>query len=128
MSALSILLERLEKAGLDKKHVKRRFPKWWNASCIDSPSAFAELKIILCRKLGLDFKSVFNEASEIKFKNMNRIEKCKCCNLIPKPAPMDYCLECANDIIENIENYNPEEFENCLMQTRKRLGIQIKVE
>jgi hypothetical protein len=63
------LIKRLFGAGIEYKEIKKAFPEWRTEEAEESASSLNELKLIFIKKFKLDFKSVFDVDSEIKFKN-----------------------------------------------------------
>lgn len=51
----------LRRAGLDNSAIDAAWPAWWTNDATTSPSAFAELKFSLARKLGLDPRSLVDD-------------------------------------------------------------------
>jgi Zn-dependent peptidase ImmA (M78 family) len=72
------LKKRLKKIGLSDPAITAAWPSWWSDEADASPSAQAELRFSLARKLGLDPHSLLEEESqprfiwrdEAKFKNL----------------------------------------------------------
>lgn len=62
-----ILTRRLQDVGLSGPAIKAAWPRWWSDSADASPSARAELRFSLARKLGLDPASLLNEESAPRF-------------------------------------------------------------
>jgi Zn-dependent peptidase ImmA (M78 family) len=58
---------RLKNAGLSKDAINAAWPIWWSQAAEASPSACAELRFSLARKLGLDPRSLLDDDEEPKF-------------------------------------------------------------
>lgn len=61
------LRARLTRAGFQGLAVDAAWPKWWTEEAEASPSARAELRFSLARKLGLEPNSLLEDASEPRF-------------------------------------------------------------
>lgn len=67
----------LGEAGLSKEAVDAAWPRWWTADAASSPSARAELRFALARKLGLSPKALVGDRVEFvwrdgaRFKNLS---------------------------------------------------------
>ncbi|MDP2359027.1 MAG: hypothetical protein Q8M31_23620 [Beijerinckiaceae bacterium] len=78
------LIKELRHAGLSSQAIKAAWPSWWDDDAASSPSARAELRFALSRKLGLSPQSLLGEKVEfvwendVRFKNLtagDRIER-----------------------------------------------------
>ena len=61
------LRRRLKRLGLTEGALDAAWPEWWSQSADSSPSAQAELRFSLSRKLGLDPRSLLAEGDEPRF-------------------------------------------------------------
>lgn len=61
------LKRRLQDVGLSGSAINAAWPRWWSDSAEASPSARAELRFSLARKLGLDPTSLLDETSAPRF-------------------------------------------------------------
>jgi Zn-dependent peptidase ImmA (M78 family) len=57
----------LKKAGLGDSAIEAAWPSWWTEEAADSASAKAELRFSIARKLGLDPRSLLEDAEEPTF-------------------------------------------------------------
>lgn len=69
---------RLQRLGLSDSAIKAAWPSWWSDDAEQSPSAQAELRFSLSRKLGLDPRSLLDEGEpkfvwrdEARYKNLS---------------------------------------------------------
>jgi IrrE N-terminal-like domain len=62
-----ILRRRLRDAGLSDPALNAAWPTWWSEAAEASPSAAAELRFSLARKLGLDPRSLMDDESAPRF-------------------------------------------------------------
>lgn len=61
------LIERLSKIGVTQKFLRDRIlPDWWDDRIADTPVGFAELAMVLSRRLGIDYKSIVADSGELK--------------------------------------------------------------
>lgn len=70
------LVKELKDAGLSDHAINAAWPTWWDDAAASSPSARAELRFALSRKLGLSPQSLLGERvefvwqDEARFKNL----------------------------------------------------------
>jgi hypothetical protein len=75
------LRTKLRKFGLTSASIDAAWPEWWSADADASPSAQTELRFSLARKLGLDPRSLLDDAEgprfiwrdEARFKHLTRV-------------------------------------------------------
>lgn len=60
-SAASLKARLIRRAGLSDAAISAAWPEWWSKDAEQSPSANAELRFALARKLGLDPRSLFGD-------------------------------------------------------------------
>jgi hypothetical protein len=60
-----ILLERLRRAGFEKRHVVAAFPSWWTPDAAYEPGALLELKMALSKRLGMGLASLLDDDTEL---------------------------------------------------------------
>jgi Zn-dependent peptidase ImmA (M78 family) len=58
------LISRLRSAGISQAAIRAAWPSWWNKEAASSPSARAELRFALARRLGLEPKALLGERVE----------------------------------------------------------------
>src|SRR4051794_15887231 len=58
---------RLRRLGLSDDAISAAWPQWWSADAEASPSARAELRFGIARRLGLDPRSLLGEQDEPRF-------------------------------------------------------------
>ena len=58
---------RLNRLGLSREAVEAAWPRWWSDDADDSPSARAELRLGIARRLGFDPRSLLDDAEEPRF-------------------------------------------------------------
>lgn len=63
----SRLRKRLKKIGLSDPAITAAWPEWWSEEAESSPSAQAELRFSLSRKLGLDPRSLLEDDGQPRF-------------------------------------------------------------
>ena len=68
------LRKELRRSGLSSSAIDAAWPAWWNDDLSDSPSANAELRFALARKLGLAPKSLLGERVEFVWKDRARFK------------------------------------------------------
>jgi len=61
------LQRRLKKIGLSDPAIRAAWPEWWSVAAEASPSAQAELRFSIARKLGLDPRSLLEDDDEPRF-------------------------------------------------------------
>ncbi|GIK49585.1 MAG: hypothetical protein BroJett013_22820 [Alphaproteobacteria bacterium] len=70
------LKKKLKDAGLSDRVIEAAWPAWWSTAASDSPSAQAELRFSLARRLGLSPKALVGDRVEfvwrdhVRFKNL----------------------------------------------------------
>jgi Zn-dependent peptidase ImmA (M78 family) len=62
---LDRLLERLQRVGFDRNHVRSALPSWWITEAESEPGALLELKAALSRRLGVELSSLLNDNAEV---------------------------------------------------------------
>ncbi len=70
----SKLRRRLQEAGLSRRIVSAAWPTWWTEELSQSPSARAELRFALARRLGLEPKPLLGERVEFVWKDHARFK------------------------------------------------------
>lgn len=70
----SRLFQELRRAGLSGPAIEAAWPSWWNDDLSSSPSARAELRFALARRLGLDPKPLLGERVEFIWKDKARFK------------------------------------------------------
>lgn len=68
------LRKELRRSGLSSAAIDAAWPAWWNDELSDSPSARAELRFALARKLGLAPKPLLGERVEFVWKDRARFK------------------------------------------------------
>jgi Zn-dependent peptidase ImmA (M78 family) len=58
------LISRLRRAGISRAAIRAAWPSWWSKEAASSPSARAELRFALARRLGLEPKPLLGERVE----------------------------------------------------------------
>lgn len=58
---------RLNSLGLSREAVEAAWPRWWSDDADESPSARAELRLGVARRLGLDPRSLLDDQQEPRF-------------------------------------------------------------
>lgn len=68
------LRKRLKEAGLSDPLIDAAWPTWWSDDAFSSPSAKAELRFAIARKVGLSPKSLFHDEVEFVWKDDARFK------------------------------------------------------
>ena len=93
------LTQELRKAGLSKSAIEAAWPAWWTEEADESPSARAELRLALCRRLGLSPQALLGERVEFYWDDSARFKHLKVHNADEQAAIASFGIALGRDLL-----------------------------
>ena len=97
--ARDTLTQELRKAGLSKSAIEAAWPTWWTEEADESPSGRAELRLALCRRLGLSPKALLGERVEFYWDDSARFKHLKVHDAEEQAAIASFGIALGRDLL-----------------------------
>lgn len=94
----------LKEAGFSKDAIDAAWPSWWTDEAEDSPSARAELRMAISRRLGLSPRSLIGERVEFFWENSARFKHLKVHDSNERSAIASFGIALGRDLISATPN------------------------
>ncbi len=120
----------LRKAGLSNEAIQAAWPSWWSQNAEGSPSAQAELRFALARKLGLSAPGLLsNEVSfvwneEAKFKHQHPDDESTNAPLASFAIAVGQLLSSASIAVVNKQNLDAVTIRRSILNVRQYVDLQ----
>ena len=102
------LFAELRRAGFSKAAIKAAWPSWWTDEADASPSARAELRFALARRLGLEPKPLLGERVEFVWNDEARFKHLSAGNEATKAALTSFGISVGRLLLQAVPNVSLE--------------------